>query len=70
MANINQAYLTITITASAETREAANECTGVIWKIGNAAMSGNRDDFNYALESAREPRRRLRVAMRKELGVE
>ena len=70
MARVSQAYLTITITASGETREAADECTGALWKVGNAAMSGDESAFNLALEDAHAPRRALRAAMRKELGIE
>lgn len=70
MGRVNQAYLTMTITASGKTREAASECTSALWKIGNAAMSGDEAVFNRAVEDAREPRRVLLAAMRKELGVE
>jgi hypothetical protein len=69
MGRVNQAYLTITITALRETREAASECTGVLWEIGNAAMSGDRLAFNLAVENGREPRHTLQAAMRKELDV-
>jgi len=54
MGMVNQAYLTITITGSRETREAAGECTGALWRIGNAAMSGDEKEFNREVESARE----------------
>ena len=43
LARVNRAYLTITITASDDTRQAADECTGSLWRIGNAAMSEDRD---------------------------
>ena len=70
MSDLNQAYLTITITASAETREAADKCTGSIWRIGNAAMSGDEEVFNREVEDGRDPIRTLRAAMRHELGIE
>lgn len=71
VASVNQAYLTLTITASnSETREAADECNDTLWRIGKAAMSGNKESFDQEVEGAREPRRRLRAAMRKELGME
>lgn len=70
MAGVNRAYLTITITASDETRQAADDCTGSLWRIGNAAMSEDRGAFDREVENAREPRRILRAAMRKELNVE
>jgi hypothetical protein len=70
MGNVNKSYLTITITASAETREAARECTGALWKVGNAAMSGDKETFNREVENARGPRSDLRAAMRRELSVE
>jgi hypothetical protein len=68
--NVNKAFLTLTITASGETCQAASECTGTLRIIGNAAMSGDVERFNREIETAREHMRHLRAAMRKELGVE
>ena len=70
MSRVNQTYLLISITALRDTREAASDCTGTLWRIGNAAMSGDKESFNREVEAAHEPRRRLRAAMRRELGVE
>jgi hypothetical protein len=70
MGYVNQAYLTITITASREqTREAAAESTSKLWRVGNAAMSGDKDSYEREVEASREPWRRLRDEMRKELDV-
>lgn len=69
MGRVNQAYLTITITALRDTRKAASKCNDVLWKIGNAATSGDERAFNLAVESGHEPRHALQAAMRKELGV-
>jgi hypothetical protein len=71
MGYVNQAYLTITITASREqTREAAAESTSKLWRVGNAAMSGDKESYEREVEASREPWRRLRDEMRKELDVE
>jgi gas vesicle protein len=70
MSRVNQAYLMITITALGDTRKAARDCTGTLWRIGRAAISGDKESFDREVEAAREPRERLRAAMRRELDVE
>jgi hypothetical protein len=49
MGRVSQAYLTVTITAGAETREAAKACVDALWKAGNAAVSGDEAAYKLTL---------------------
>jgi hypothetical protein len=70
MGRVNQAYLTVTITAMTETRQAARESVDALWKAGNAAMSGDETAYKLEVENAHGASRVLRAAMRKELDIE
>ena len=66
----SRAYYTVTISASKETREAADEATRTLWELAAAAVTGNQAAVEEADSNTAEPRRRLRSAMRADLGID
>jgi hypothetical protein len=66
----SRTYYTVTISASKETREAADEATRTLWELAAAAVTGNQPAVEEADSNTAEPRRRLRSAMRADLGID
>lgn len=68
-AELSRAYHTLRIVAPDETGAAARETTAYLWQLARIAATGTRSEFDEAWPDGSTPRRRLRQAMRFDLGV-
>jgi hypothetical protein len=66
---LRHTYHVLTITSSTSVREASDECLDTIWELHDSATAGDREQFLAAAEKGSLPRRKLREAMRADLGM-
>jgi hypothetical protein len=64
-----QAHLMVTITTPAAVRTASDRCLGSIWDLLDAAVTGDTQQFEQAVNDTRKPRDDVRAAMCAQLGV-
>jgi hypothetical protein len=66
-----QAHLMLTIITPVAVRTASDRCLGLgsIWDLLDAAVTGDTQQFEQAVNDTRKPRDDVRAAMRAQLGV-
>jgi hypothetical protein len=64
-----QAHLILSITTPLPMWSATDRCLGSIWELLDAAVTGDKQLFDIAVNDTRGPRNDVRAAMRAQLGV-